>query len=161
VNKVTKFANKAAFFFFLRLPRAEIVDKFIKWVDDYGLENLKSLIQRGEFPTVAPDLFAKSNDYLEYLQDISVDYLVEIIVEASPEIAEYLVYMGPAGGVYLAKLRLHFLKLAQHPEEAPIPSIVASPDTEVVRVTCDKCHKSFPVKRNEFNENAKCPFCGE
>jgi hypothetical protein len=158
MSKITKFANKAAFFFYLRINREKIIEGFRKWVEEYGLENMKATIRKGEFPAVAPDLFAKATDYMEYVDSISVEYLAELIVEAVPEIAEYLISLGPEGGVYLAKLRLHFLELCRHPEEAPVATITPN-DSEFNIIYCDKCEKSFPVKKNELDKLSECPFC--
>ena len=156
---IKQFASKFAFFAYLRINRENIIEGFRKWVEDYGLENMKETIKKGEFPPVAPDLFAQASGYMEYIEDISVDYLAELIAEALPEIAKYLISLGPDGGVYLVKLRMHFLELCRHPEKAPAVAAVSNA-MDVVKVTCDKCQKSFPVKKNEVSKLEKCPFCG-
>ncbi len=161
MGKLQKFANKAGFFFYLRLHREEIVNGFRKWIEDYGMERMKETINRGEFPDVAPDLFTQASDYLEYLEGISVEYLAELIAEAVPEIAEHLIYMGPEGGVYLAKLRLHFLELCRHPDQAPVVDTpLPSGENDVASIICDKCNKAFAIKKSEFSKLEKCPICG-
>ncbi len=160
-GKLQKFANKAAFYFYLRMQRDNIIMGFRKWVEDYGLEQMKETITKGEFPDIAPDLFSQAGEYIEYLETISDEYLVELLSEAAPDILQHIVSMGPSGGVYLIKLRLHFLDLCRHPDKAPVVDTpLPSGDGEVVMIDCDQCKKKFPLKKADFPKLKSCPLCG-
>jgi hypothetical protein len=159
VSKVSQFANKLAFFTYLRMNREKIIEELQKKVSAYGMEKLKEIIRKGEYPDVAPDIFTQASGHIEYIEAISVEYLFELIAEGVPELAEYIISMGIDGVVYLAKLRLHFLELCRHPEQAPAVASAPSTDTDFVTVKCDKCSKAFPVKKSELAKLEECPFC--
>jgi len=50
---------------------------------------------------------------------------------------------------YLAKLRLHLLKLVKHPKK-PL---------DLVRLTCDSCNESWVMPKEEASKIVECPFC--
>jgi hypothetical protein len=153
--------SEAFFFMFLRNKRKDFVNGFREWLGQNSLVELKAMIRNGEFPALKEDWVINCLPYKEGIKRIPFPMFFEFIAEASPELADHINSLGYEGGVYLGKLRNHFIECLEHPEsmQAIARAPAADLDAETVIATCDKCGKSIPIKKSDLEQNQVCPFC--
>lgn len=160
-SRLHKIGSSFAFAFFLEVMHDEIVSGLRKYVTKIRPEDLPRMVKKGEFPPLKDLDFSAVGDNVKHLEKISVVRLMELLAEARPDLALAIQDMGMKGAEYMAKLRLHLLEMVKHPEKPLAESTDYTPPAEMVQATCDKCHASWPVPKEEASSLDKCPFCGQ
>ncbi|MDD4967307.1 MAG: hypothetical protein PHD44_10190 [Halothiobacillus sp.] len=153
--------SEAFFFMFLRNKRKDFVKGFREWLGQNSLEELKSMIQNGEFPALKEEWVNNCIPYKGGIKAIPFPMFFEFIAEASPELADHINSLGYEGGVYLGELRNYFIECLDHPENMRVTTgtPAAEPDAATVIATCDKCGKTVPIKKSDLDQSQVCPFC--
>lgn len=149
----------AAFYIMLRMNRGKIIKAFQDYLCQHPLEEMKALIKKGEIPPFKPEWIAGAVEFKDGIKQIKFEKVCEFISEASPELFDYINSLGYEGGMYLAKLWVYFIDLLDHPEK--IQMIAQENAVPMLKLTCDKCRKSWPVPEDQADKVEKCPFCGE
>lgn len=160
-KRLERFGSHFLFEFSVGLMHNAIVKGFRSYLHSIKPEDIKSMIKKGEFPPLKHLNFSAVVDNAEYIETITEVRLFDVLAEARPDLAQAIQDMGMPGAEYIAKLRLHLFDLVKHPEKAMGESTDYTPKKEMVLATCDHCHKSFPVPKDEASSIDKCPFCGE
>jgi hypothetical protein len=148
-----------AFFMFLRLNRPMLLDGFREWLGAHSMTDLKTMVDSNQVPPFQSDWVYNCIQFKAGIADITMAMWFEFIAEANPELGDYINSKGVDGGRYLAMLRERFLYLLEHPEEAKAVELPAAPADPIVNLHCDKCGKSWPVRKSKVEDVAECPFC--
>lgn len=153
VDQLKKVGSRFAFEFFLEVWQPRLVEMLRKWLSPVTVEDLKKMVRRGKFPDTKGLNFGGVQPYLEYLEKMSTERLFEdYIAPARPDLSHAIQEMGMPGAQWLVKLRQHLLD--------QVRSATKPVKKDMVKATCDNCHKSWPVPRDEFKDIKECPFCG-
>lgn len=153
VDQMKKVGSRFAFEFFLEVWQPRLVEMLRNWLSPVTVEDLKKMVKRGKFPDTRGLRFSAVQPYLEYLEKISTKRLFEdFIAPARPDLAQAVQELGMPGAQWLVKLRQHLLDQVKGATK-PVKK-------DLVQATCDNCHKSWPVPRDEFKDIKECPFCG-
>ena len=147
----------AAFYIMLRMNRGKMIKGFRDYLCERPLDEMKEMIKKGEIPPFQADWIATAAEFKDGIKSIKFQMVWEFVAEASPELAEYINSLGHDGGMYLAKMWSTFLDYLDHPEKIPL---TAKNTTSMIKLTCDQCHKSWPVPEDQADKVDKCPFCG-
>jgi len=119
-------------------------------------EQIPGMIKRKEYPYIEPAYFAEASEFIEHLEKVSVVRLTEAINAARPDLVEVLERQGLAGAEYLVALRQHLLECLRDPRRVPA---ARQKKEEYATARCDKCGRSWPVKKSEASHVTECPFC--
>jgi len=152
-EQLKKVGSRFAFEFFLEVWQPKLVEVLRKWLSSVAIEDLQKMVKRGKFPDTAGLNFGGVQEYYQYLEKISTERLFEeYLSPARPDLAQAIQELGMSGAQWLVKLRQHLLD--------QVKGFVRPVKKNLVQATCDKCHKSWPVPRDEFDKIEACPFCG-
>jgi Zn finger protein HypA/HybF involved in hydrogenase expression len=144
----SRFAFELALEFF----HDSIVDSLSKWLERYSDEDLRKMIVEHRYPPLEV-AFKELERFSKYLDDISEIRLVEeFLLPARPSLNQIFEQVGEQSAVYLVDLRAYLIERIKHPVEESLAKAMAT-------ATCDKCNKSWPVEKAEFNNIKECPFC--
>lgn len=162
LERFKKVGSRWAFEMFLEVFYDDIIEGFRKFLAGYTPEDIPRMVQNNEYPYIDPNYFEFVRGNEKYLEKIRADRLGEALARARPDLAEALVGIGEAGGIYIHKLRAHLLKIITHPEKAHEQgdTLPKAPLRKMKLLTCDSCNQSWPVPENEAASVTKCPFCG-
>jgi len=160
-KRLGKFASKLLFEWTIEMMHDTIIAGLKKFLSSIQTEDVSKMVRECRFPPVEHLDFSMLSDNVEYLERITELRLMEIVAEARPDIAKVIMEMGMPGAEYIAKLRLHLIGQVKHPEKALSESTDYESQTNMVKATCDKCHKSWPVPKDKASSIDKCPFCGQ
>lgn len=156
-----KVGSRFAFELGVEVFHDEIIKGFRKFLAGYTPDDIPRMVENSEFPYVDPQDFEEVRGLEKYIVKIDTGRLSEAIVEARPDLAEALVLQGEKAGIYLHKLREHFLAILLHPEKAleHTQTVIEAPKRKMKLLTCDTCHQSWPVPEDEVHLVTECPFC--
>ena len=157
IDSLKKIGSRFAFEYFLEVWKPRLIEAVKKWLAHYTVEDMLKMVARGRFPDTSKFDFSPAAEYVQYIEKIPIDRLVEdFLMPARPDLIEALQEMGMPGAKWLVKLRVHLLdKIKQGGKtEAAIPK------EDIVMAACDVCGKSWPVGRSESEDIKVCPFCG-
>jgi hypothetical protein len=170
LEKAKRFGNRAIFEFFLELFHDQLVEQFKEYLNGYTPETLKDMVMHEQFPYFDPSVFRALHGFESYLERIKAKRLYEALAEARPDLAETLWEMGDPhlppeqkpGMLYIVKFRRHLLQRIMTGGEGPemVADLSTKPASDMVSAKCDKCGRSWPVPREEFDNIKACPFCG-
>jgi hypothetical protein len=134
-----------------------IIKNFKEWLAPITPEKMKEMVRKGEMPELDPTWFDAISGYRKYLLKITRERMAEILAEARKDLFTAIMECGEEGFLWLCKLHLYLLECIDHPEKLiPEPP---PPTEKMVMARCDVCNKSWPVKKTEFANIDKCPFC--
>lgn len=155
--RLKKFGSRVAFEFFIEGWRPQAVIELKKWLSRYSPEDIRNMVNNGEYPDVSKLNFSEASGYIEYIEKISLVRLVEeYLLPARPDLIEAVVEMDAKGAEWLANLRIHLLDKIRNSTK---PS-ERTPKDKLVLATCDNCKNSWTVAKEELPNLDKCPFCG-
>jgi len=157
-KRIGKFGSRLLFEWTLEMMRDSIVKGLRENLAPITPGDIPKMVRKGLFPPLEHIDFSLVTDNPEYRDSITEVRLMEIIAEARPDLATAIQDMGMPGARYVAKLRLHLLDLAKHPEKA-LGELTESKE-KMKLATCSECGKSWPVPENEASSIKECPFCG-
>ncbi len=151
-DKLKKGASQFLFELGIEMKRDEIVAGFKTWMDQTPEDQWHKMIDSGAFPQLPAEYFAQAGQYLEYIEQLSLQDIIEFLAEARPDL---VVYMNncPTGGEYIRSLRSHFIKCIKD----SVNGSAAIP--EMATLACSQCNKTWPVKKSEVPNVKECPFC--
>ena len=152
------FGSRFAFELYVEVMRDQIVEGQRRYLAPLSPEDVRRMVEKGEFPSLDPNALPLDSDN-EHLKRISAVRLMEYLAEARPDLAQTIQGMAEKGAEYMAKLRLHLLDLVTHPEKPLAESTEYETQKGMVKATCDKCGKSWPVPKEEASTIKECPFC--
>ena len=158
-KSLVKAGTSFAFWFFVEVMHDAIIKGLRDYLTPIKPEDIPRMVRKGEFPPLESLDFSAVGDNVEHLEKISLVTLVEYLAEARPDLVKAILDMDKRGAEYLAKLRLHLLKLVKHPEKPLAESTKYEPKGEMVKATCDQCGRSFAVPKAEAETIKECPFC--
>jgi len=148
-----KVGSRFAFEFFLEMWKPKFIEMLTKWLSPYTVEDLDCAVKKGTFLDISSLNLAAVKPYLEYVEKISVERLLEdYLAPVRPDLVQALQEMGMPGAQWLVKLREHLLN--------QIRGAAQTVKEDIVQANCDACSKSWPVPRDEFDKIESCPFCG-
>lgn len=148
IDSLKKIGSQFAFEYFLEIWKPKLVALLREWLAQYTVEDIRKMVSRSRFPDTSALDFSPLTDYLQYIEKIPIERLVEdFLASARPDLIQYLQEIGMPGAKWLVKLRLHLLKKIRQGEE------------DIVMASCDACGKQWPVARAEFDKISECPFC--
>lgn len=151
-----KIGSRFAFEYFLEVWKPKLVDALRNWLKRYTVEDIQKMVSRGRLPDTSKLEFGGLSDYVEYVEKISIERLVEdFLAPARPDIIQAIQDMGMPGAKWLVKLRLHLLNRIRQ----GVKSESTTPKEDIAMATCDACGQSWPVARSEFDAIKECPFC--
>ena len=150
-----KFGNRFLFEFVLEEAHDSIIQGFKKYLSSIRVEDVPSMVSKGQFPSLEHLDLSFVGDNVEYIEAISVLRLMEFIAEARPDLAK-AIQKAETGAEYMVKLHRQIINKLKHSIEGK----EFKPEEDTVLVHCDKCDKKWPVKRDEAGAIKKCPFCG-
>lgn len=152
-----KIGSRFAFEYFLEVWKPKLIDALRHWLARYTADDIRKMVTRGRFPDTSKLDFSPAAEYVQYIEKISLERLVEdFLAPARPDLIEDLQEMGMPAAKWLAKLRLHILDKIKQGAKTE----TATPKEGIVMANCDACGKSWPVARAEFDKISSCPFCG-
>jgi len=160
-KRLVKAGGSFAFWFFVEVMHDAIIKKLRDYLAPIKPEDIPRMVRKGEFPPLEGLDFSAVGDNVEHLERIPLVTLVEYLAEARPDLVKAIQDMDKRGAEYLAKLRLHVLKLVKHPEKPLAELTEYKVKEEMVKATCDNCGKSFPIPKAEASSIDICPFCGQ
>lgn len=157
MDSLKKIGSRFAFEYFLEVWKPKLIGALKKWLARYTADDVRKMVARGRFPDTSKLDFSPAAEYVQYIEKISLERLVEdFLMPARPDLIEALQEMGMPGAKWLAKLRVHLLDKIKQGGKTE----AATPKEEIVMAKCDTCGKSWPVARAEFDKISSCPFCG-
>jgi hypothetical protein len=155
LDSLKKVGSRFAFECFLEVWKPKLVESLRKWLEQYSVEDINRMVSQGQFPDVSKLDLSVVKDYLEYIDKISIERLIEdFLGPARPDLIQAIIEMGMPGANWLVKLRLELLEKVRKGQK---PADIVKEDT--VLATCDACGKSWPVARSDFDKVKECPFC--
>lgn len=158
MDSLKKIGSRFAFEFFLEVWKPKLIEALRNWLTPVSVEDARKMVAKGKFPDTSTLDFPTVTAYVEYIEQISLERLVEeYLAPARPDLVQALQEMGMPAAKWLAKLRLRLLDKIRQGEQ-PAREIIPKEDTVLAR--CDACNKSWPVARSQFDNIDKCPFCG-
>lgn len=157
-QKLGEFGSRFAFEFYVEFMHDKIIEGLRGYLAPLRPEDVRRMVRKNELPPLDLSGFSL-DDNDKYLEKISAVGVLEYLAEARPDLAQVIQDMGPRGAQYVAKLRLHLLELVSHPEKSLAESTEYTTKQDMVKATCDKCGKSWPVPKDEASSIKECPFC--
>lgn len=160
-TKAIQFGEDFFIRFYLQTNRDEIVSRFRKFLDKYSTAEFSKIIDEGR-PLPPPDeVISLLRDYkmhvLRMRPDEILTWVVEWITEARPDIGNVLVTKGQAASLWLAAEAKLFFDVAY----GSAGQVSSEMKVEFSKATCDNCHKSWLVEKNDASVIRACPFCGQ
>jgi len=157
IDSLKKIGSRFAFEYFLEVWKPRLIEAVKKWLAHYTVEDMLKMVARGRFPDTSKFDFSPAAEYVQYIEKIPIDRLVEdFLMPARPDLIEALQEMGMPGAKWLVKLRVHLLDKIKQGGKTE----AATPKEDIVMAACDVCGKSWPVGRSESEDIKVCPFCG-
>jgi len=142
-----------AFEYFLEIWKPKLIEMLREWLSGYTADEIKKMVRKGTFPDTSNLNFGAVQGYYEYIEKITaLRLLEEYLLPARPDLVEAVTRMGIPGANWIVKLRQKLLD--------QIKGYVKQEKQDIVQAVCDKCGKSWPVPREEFDKIEACPFCG-
>jgi len=145
----------------LEFYREDILAKIGKFFKPYSPEDVATHIREND-PILPPEslitwLRGFSSQLSHYsVEDMSV-MLFDWIGEVRPDLGNVLMISGDAGALWLAGEA----KLIRDATLGVVPE-TKEPEKKIefTRASCEKCHKTWLVSKEEADKITKCPFCG-
>jgi rubrerythrin len=162
LERFKKVGSRFAFELFIEVFYDDIIKGFREFLDSYTKEDIRKMVKNLEFPYIDPQGFEAVRGYEQYLEKISPERLAEAMVRARRDLADVLFEDEEAGGIYILKLREHYLDILKHPEKAHAQQInlPQGPPRKMKLLTCLTCNQSWPVAEEDVPNVKECPFCG-
>ena len=160
-KKMAKFGSRFLFEWTIEMMHDKIVQGLRQNLTSIKADDIPAMVRESRFPPLEHLDLSIMADNTEYLESITELRLLKLLGEARPDIANAIMEMDVSGAEYIVRLRAHLLGMVKHPEKALSESTDYKPelvDAEVI-VRCDKCMKTWSVKKSEVSEIGKCPFC--
>lgn len=167
-KRFAKAGSSFTFWFIVEMMHDQIIKGLRKFLSSIQPEDIPRMVRNGEFPPMEDLDFSAVGDYSEHLEKIPLyspnddgdpPGLVEYLALARPDLVKAVQDMGKRGAEYLVKLQLHLLDLVKHPEKSLGKSTEYKAKGDTVMATCDVCHNSWPVSREQASSINECPFC--
>ncbi len=139
--------------------KPQIIQELREWLQNFSDEDLRSMMVNSKFPPIPEDSFQDAHRFANYVSKIEiVELLEEFLGPARPSIIKVMNELGEPGYAYMKSLYDYLIDCVQHPEKAKV-ELKSKPGPEMVNVTCDQCHKSWPVQKDKVPEIKECVFC--